>query len=100
MLIPCQMMMTSVQKLYSIREHLIEEGVSPDAAEMYARMYPLFDEYEHGVSIQQAALLLERSAKQVRRQIHELTEKGFLDRMHYRAWGITEQTKEQLNGKT
>lgn len=100
MLIPCQMMMTSVQKLYSIREHLEQEGVSPDSAEMYARMYPFFAEYEHGVSITQAAVFLQRSAKQVRRQIHELTEKGFLDRMHYRSWGVSDEMKEKIDGAT
>jgi Mn-dependent DtxR family transcriptional regulator len=100
MLIPCPMMMTSIQKLYSIREHLKEMGVSSDAAEMYARMYPFFAEYEHGVSIQQVARFLQRSGKEVRRQMHELTKKGFLERMHYRAWGITEQTKEKIDGAT
>jgi Mn-dependent DtxR family transcriptional regulator len=100
-LIPCPMMMTtSTQKLYEIRDTLIAQGVNPDTAEMYARMYPFFMGYEGGVSIKQVARFLDRSGKQVRRQMHELEAKGFLDRLHYRAWGITEQTKEQLNGKT
>lgn len=93
------MMMTiSIQSLYSLRDNLTEKGVNPDTAEMFARMYPFFLEYEHGVSIQQVARFLERSGKQVRRQMHELEQKGFLARIHYRAWGITEQTKERIDG--
>lgn len=93
-------MTISIQKLYSIRDLLSEDGVKPDTAEMFARMYPFFSEYEHGASIQQVARFLSRSGKQVRRQIHELEEKGYLERIHYRAWGITEQMKGKIDGTT
>jgi predicted ArsR family transcriptional regulator len=89
-----------LQRLYDIKETLIEEGVSPDTAEVFARLFPFFREYAYGVSIQQAAKFLDRSAKQVRRQFHELTEKGYLDRLHYRAWGIASEMKEKFDGET
>lgn len=93
-------MTTSVQTLYQIRDSLIEEGVSPDTAEVFARLFPFFKEYAYGVSIQQAARFMDRSGKQVRRQFKELTEKGYLDRYHYRAWGITNEMKERFDGET
>jgi hypothetical protein len=91
-------MMMDLQILYQLRDYLIQEGVSPDSADVCARLYPFFLEYEYGVSITQAAEFLDHSGKQVRRQFHELTEKGFLKRDHYRAWRIAEVVKEKFDG--
>lgn len=93
-------MMMDFQTLYQLRDYLIQEGVSSDSADICARLYPFFLEYEYGISITQAAEFLDHSGKQVRRQFRELTDKGFLVRPHYRAWRIAEEVKEKFNGET
>lgn len=81
-------------RLYEIRDKLIEKGVKPDSAEVFARLYPFFEQYEYGVSVPQIAAFLERTEKQTRRFVRELENARVLERLHYRAWTMNQAVKE------
>jgi len=79
-----------IKELYSWRDYLVNQGVSNQAAEAYARLLPLMKDLPIEVDAQRAANYLERSRKSTLRWLHELTRKGFMYRTGKRNWRLME----------
>ncbi len=82
--------------LQQLKAELVSKGVAEDSAEVFARMYPFFLQYQYGINVPQMAKFLGRTEKITRRYMRQLEKKDVLVRLHYRAWTMSPAVKELI----